>query len=86
MKIFRFLFLTLFPVVSGISTKCQEEFNALYESGALLAKEAEVSSDVDLSFDESNCSFGDPLSCTFDFSTVYDAIEPICKEVRGSCA
>lgn len=74
-------------MVSGVSTKCQKEFTALYESGTLEAKEAEATSGVDTSFGESNCNlYGDPISCTYDFSTVYDAIEPICKEVRGSCA
>ena len=87
MKIFLFLFLTLFPVVSGVSSACLNEFGAIY-SGGLDAKAEELSSDLD--FDESNCSgsyfAGGTYSCNFDFSTVYDAIVPLCEEVRGSCA
>ena len=76
-------------MVSGaISAKCANEFGAIYESGGLDAKAAELSSDLD--FDESNCSGsyfpGGTYSCNFDFSTLYDAIDPFCEEVRGSCA
>ena len=83
---FRFLFLTLFPVVSGISSKCLQEFGAIYESGTYQATETDSLEALAATFDQSGCSFGETTSCTFDFSTVSDVMEPICKEVRGSCA
>lgn len=90
MNMFRFLFLTLFPVVSAtISDKCLQELGALYESGNL---EDGLSVSVSDFAQELNAdgactpNNGSTYSCVYDYSTVANAVEPLCKEVRGSCA
>ena len=87
-KMFRFLFLTLFPVVSGISDKCLLELDAIYESGDL---ENGLSASVtdfaqNLNADGACTPNGSTYSCVYDYSTVAFAVEPLCKEVRASCA
>ena len=86
---FRFLFLTLFPVVSAtISNKCLLELDAIYESGelenGLSASAADFGQDLNA---EGACDpDGSTYTCLYDYSTVAFAVEPLCKEVRGSCA
>ena len=89
MKMFRFLFLTLFPVVSAtISDKCLQELGALYESGDLENGLSASATDFaqDLNADGACTPNGSTYSCVYDYSTVAYAVEPLCKEVRASCA
>ena len=90
MKMFRFLFLILFPVVSAtLSAECGLGLSALYDDGALLAKQDELNVDFlqNLDTDEiCEVEDKDTARCVFDYSPVSDALEPLCEEVRGSWA
>ena len=82
---FRFLFLTLFPVVSGIhdiSDECMESddflmYNTTYVNESNALYESFIGDDV-------TCD--DNGFCTFDYTPMQDDYEKICTKVRGSYA
>ena len=74
-------------VSATISDKCLLELDALYESGDLENALIASGDDFGQNLNADSCTLtGSTESCVIDYSTVAFAVEPLCKEVRGSCA
>ena len=85
---FRFLFLTLFPVVLGFDLGLISVSDECEESDVLLILNTTFGLEVDVPLstviNAEACDFQDGKKyCTYDFTPIHDDYEKICTKVRG---